>query len=79
MTIQELLAGGGGLILLLLTLVQIAPVKINPWSALAKTVGKAVNADISSRLDGIEAKLDGHNVAVNRHFAEKAAHIADTR
>ena len=60
MTIQELLAGGGGLVLLLLTLVQIAPVKINPWSALAKTVGKAVNADISSRLDGIEAKLDGH-------------------
>ena len=37
MTIQELLAGGGGLVLLLLTLVQIAPVKINPFLPLLFT------------------------------------------
>ena len=49
MTIQEILAGGGGLLLILMTLVQIAPVKINPWSALAKAIGKAINADISKR------------------------------
>lgn len=36
LTVQELLAGVGGLVLLLLTLVQTAPVKINPWPALAK-------------------------------------------
>ena len=54
MTIQEILAGGGGLLLILMTLVQIAPVKINPWSALAKAIGKAINADISKRLDEIE-------------------------
>ena len=70
MTSQGLLGGGGGLVLLLLTLVQIAPVKINPWSALAKTVGKAVNADISSRLDGIEAKLDGHITMDDRRTAD---------
>ena len=46
------------------------PVKINPWSALAKTVGKAVNADISSRLDGIEAKLDGHITMDDRRTAD---------
>lgn len=60
MTIQEILAGGGGLLLILMTLVQIAPVKINPWSALAKAIGKAINADISKRLDEIEKKLDLH-------------------
>ena len=60
MTIQEILAGGGGLLLILMTLVQIAPVKINPWSALAKVIGKAINADISKRLDEIEKKLDSH-------------------
>lgn len=60
MTIQEILAGGGGLLLILMTLVQIAPVKINPWSALAKAIGKAINADISKRLDEIEKKLDSH-------------------
>lgn len=70
MTIQELLAGGGGLVLLFLTLVQIAPVKINPWSALAKIVGKAVNEDITSRLDGIEIKLDGHITMDDRRTAD---------
>ena len=57
MTIQEILAGGGGLLLILMTLVQIAPVKINPWSALAKAIGKAINADISKRLDEIGKKM----------------------
>ena len=70
MTIQELLAGGGGLILVLMTLVQIAPVTINPWSALAKAIGKAVNADVSSRLDSIEAKLDGHIDMDDRRTAD---------
>ncbi len=70
MTIQELLAGGGGLVLIFLTLVQIAPVKINPWSALAKIVGKAVNEDITSRLDGIETKLDGHITMDDRRTAD---------
>ena len=70
MTIQELLAGGGGLILLLMTLVQIAPVKINPWSALAKAIGKAVNVDISRRLDEIEGKLDGHIEMDDRRNAD---------
>lgn len=70
MTIQELLAGGGGLILALMTLVQIAPVKINPWSALAKAIGRAVNADISVRLNSIETKLDGHIDMDDRRTAD---------
>ncbi len=60
MTIKDFLLGGGGLLLILMTLVQIAPIKINPWSALAKAIGKAINADISGRLDEIGAKLDEH-------------------
>ncbi len=70
MKIQELLVNGGGLLLILMTLVQIAPIKIDPWSALARIIGKAVNADISSRLDGIEAKLDGHIVMDDRRTAD---------
>lgn len=43
MTIAELLSGGGGivgLLLVLLTLVQIAPIKVNPWTAIGKAVGR---------------------------------------
>lgn len=70
MELKELLLGGGGLLLILMTLVQIAPIKVNPWSALAKALGRAVNADICHRLDGIEAKLDGHITMDDRRTAD---------
>lgn len=60
MNIQQILGGGGGAVLILMTLIQIAPVKVNPWSWLARTIGKAINADVSVRLSEIEKKLDGH-------------------
>ena len=51
MTIQEIVRGRGGLLLVLMTLVQIAPVKVNPWSWLARTIGRAVNAEVIKKLD----------------------------
>lgn len=70
LSVKEILLGGGGLVLVLMTLVQIAPIKINPWSALAKSIGKAINADISSRLDEIEKKLDEHIKMDDRRSAD---------
>ena len=60
MNIHEWIIGGGGLLAALLTLVQIAPVKINPWSAIAKAIGRAVNADVLRELDTVTRKLDTH-------------------
>lgn len=60
MNIHEWIIGGGGLLAALLTLVQIAPVKINPWSAIAKAVGNAINADVLRELDTVTQKLDTH-------------------
>lgn len=60
MSINEWLAGGGGLLLALLTLVQIAPVKINPWSAIAKAIGRAVNADVLREIDDVKTGLRNH-------------------
>ena len=70
MNVQELLAGGGGLLLVLMTLVQIAPVKINPWSWLAKTVGKAINSEVSKELGEISKKLDAHVTMDDRRTAD---------
>ena len=70
MNMQELLTGGGGLLLVLMTLIQIAPVKVNPWSWLARTVGRAINADMVERLDGIDAKLDRHITMDDRRTAD---------
>lgn len=50
MSIDTVLLGGGGVLLLLLTLVQIAPIEVNPWSAIAKALGRAINADVLKEL-----------------------------
>ena len=64
MSVQEILTGGGGLLLVLMTLIQVAPVKINPWSWLAKAIGKAMG------LDRIEKKLDAHIEMDDRRTAD---------
>lgn len=60
MTAQDILLGGGGLLFVLLSLVQIAPVKWNPWSALAKAVGRAINADLMQELADTKTALEKH-------------------
>ncbi len=54
MTLQEILLGGGGAMLVLLTLVQISPIKIDPWSSLARAIGRALNKDVLDRLGTLE-------------------------
>ena len=60
MSIQELLTGGGGLLVLALTVIQLAPIKVNPWSAIAKAIGRAVNAEVLAELERTRIKLDNH-------------------
>ncbi len=70
MDLKEIFMGGGGVLVVLLTLVQIAPVKINPWSAIAKAVGRAVNADVTKELCEIKKKLDDHVTMDDRRTAD---------
>ena len=72
MELKDILAGGGGLLLVLMTLVQIAPVKINPWSWLARAIGRAVNAEVIKKLDDHitmddRRTADGHRTRI-LHF-----------
>ena len=54
MTLKEILLGGGGGLLILLTLIQISPIKIDPWSSLARAIGRALNKDVLDRLSTLE-------------------------
>ena len=57
-SISELLAGGGGLTFLILCILQIAPIEINPWSAIAKSIGNAMNADIKNEITSIKTDMN---------------------
>lgn len=60
MNLEEWLIGGGGLTVALLTLIQIAPLKINPWTAIAQAIGRAVNADVLKELNAVKSGLNNH-------------------
>ena len=55
MSLYDWLQAGGGAALLLMTLVQIAPIKINPWSAVARGIGKTMNDKLENRMDKDDA------------------------
>ena len=54
MSIQEIILGSGGVLLVLLSIVEISPIKLNPWSRLAKWLGRAINADVIKELETVK-------------------------
>ena len=63
MSLNEILASGGAL-LLFLTIVQIVPIKVNPWSAFGKVIGKgmraigkSMNKDVMDKLESVQEEL----------------------
>lgn len=59
-TILKSLTTGDALLIVvgILSLVQITPIKINPWSALARWVGNAINGELSAKVDALADKID---------------------
>lgn len=70
MSIQEIITGGGGLLIVLMTLVQIAPVKVNPWSAIARAIGRAVNTEVLKELETVKKKLEEHVIMDDQRVAD---------
>ena len=70
MSVLDLFAGGGGLVLAAMTVIQITPVKLDPWSWLAKAIGKAINADVLAKLGEVEKRLDKHITVDDQRAAD---------
>lgn len=76
MTLKEILECGGGGILILLCLVQISPLKINPWSAIARAIGRAINADIIQRMDEQDRKIGNLDKKIDDMREQEEEHNA---
>ena len=70
MTLKEFLFGGSGALVVLLTLVQIAPIKVNPWSDIARAIGRAINADVLREIQETRSRLDAHIKADEEYNAD---------
>lgn len=72
--IKDMVVAGGGILIVLMTFVQVTPIKVNPWSWVAKMFGKllkafgrAINSDVLTELEDVkrhqretQEKLDKH-------------------
>lgn len=61
--LPALVGGGGTVVILMGTLMcifQISPIKINPWSAIARSIGRAVNADLLKEVKETKKVLNEH-------------------
>ena len=64
MNINEIITGGGLTLVILLTLIQIVPIRLNPWSWLWKLIkkgltalGKAANSELLTKMTTMETEL----------------------
>jgi hypothetical protein len=55
MSIQDWIKGGCGVLFLITTLIQISPIKVNPWSKIARAIGRALNAEVKETIEEGEA------------------------
>lgn len=79
MSLKELLLAGGGSLILLLTLVQIAPIKINPWSAIVKALGRIFNSEVIGMLNEVKAAQKSNTDRLNEHIRLDDERNADER
>ena len=60
MNLQDILFGGSGITVILMTLLEVSKIPINPWSTLAKWIGRALNADLMAEIKELKSCLDEH-------------------
>ena len=68
MSLAEIMGWSGGGILLLLTIIQIAPIKVNPWSKLAKAIGRSINTDVLAELADVKKRQQETQEKLDKHI-----------
>lgn len=58
MTAAELIGWIAGIIVALSAIIQISPIKLNPWSWVAKHIGRALNQELIDKVDKLEDDLE---------------------
>lgn len=77
MSLQEILFGGSGLLVLLLTFIEIAPLKINPWSKFAEKLGAAFNKPALNKIAALEKQVAETQQTLEGHIENDALEKAE--
>lgn len=53
MELNEIIFSGTGILFIVLSLIQISPIEINPWSTICKFLGNAFNGQLYEKFDNL--------------------------
>ena len=76
--IRDLLFGGGAGLVVILSLIEITPVKVNPWRAIARALGRAINGEVLSAMQTIQTAQKAQADALAAHIKADDERNADT-
>lgn len=78
MNLYDFLLGGGGIIVILLTIVELSPIKVDPWSAIAKAIGRAINSDVLDELKTVKKNQERTQQKLEEHIQVDDERNADS-
>ncbi len=53
------------------TLIQVSPIEVNPWSDLARWIGRAINKEILENVGSMQETLDKHITKDDERYAKQ--------
>ena len=51
--------------------VEISPIKINPWSSVLRWIGRVINADVVQRLQRLEERADEQRTSIDENEMDR--------
>lgn len=73
----SVMAGSGGLVAAVMAMIEISPIKINPWSWIAKTIGNAMNAGVMDEIKQVKTAQEETRKKLDDHIEEGEERKAD--
>ncbi|MBE6583002.1 MAG: hypothetical protein E7648_07055 [Ruminococcaceae bacterium] len=77
MILRDILLGGSGLAIIILSLIQISPIRINPWSAFGRFIGRAINAVVLKEIEEVKKAQKEAREKLDEHIAVDDERNAD--
>lgn len=71
MTLKEIIGAGGISLIIILTLIEITPIKINPWKKIFRAIGRAINGDLNEKIESMSGKLGGMQETIDENEIDR--------
>ena len=71
LTIEELVGGGALILAIAATIIQVSPIKIDPWTAIARAIGRAINGEVIEKVNNLEQEVRAIQKTNGEHNAEE--------